>query len=135
MLTDAQEQVILGVGGRTGLIDINYRWPDNTVVYEFNTEPFSAAHIEQILQGMREIEAISCIRFKERTNEEDYVQINVRNNRMYIIFTYIDEKFWFLGLGQWLSLKCWLLEKWSTKCQFSIERSGQWMLSIGHNYS
>lgn len=82
MLTDAQEAMILGGvasgGGRTGLIDVNYRWPDNTVVYEFNPEPFNDEQVAHILLGMREIEAISCVRFRERTDEENYVQINVR---------------------------------------------------------
>lgn len=76
VLTLEQEAMALGREERTGLIDTNYRWPENTVIYEFS-DIFSVAQKEYIELGMSRIEAISCIRFRERTTEINYVEVNV----------------------------------------------------------
>lgn len=80
VLTREQEMVALGLDlARTGLIDTAYRWPENTVVYEFS-DIFDSAQVEQIKSGMEYLQNISCIQFKERTNEVNYVEINVRQS-------------------------------------------------------
>lgn len=78
VLTSEQEQMADGVkvSERTGLIDTNYRWPDNVVPYELN-EIFSQAQRDHIVKGLHEIELISCLRFVERTTEINYVEVTV----------------------------------------------------------
>lgn len=62
--------------GRTGLIDTNYRWPDNTVPYELS-DVFDAAQVAHIERGLREIEQATCLRFVRRTTEADYINVTV----------------------------------------------------------
>lgn len=78
LLTSEQEEMIEGVK-RTGLIDTNYRWPDNVVPYELNAI-FSQAQRDHIVRGLHEIELISCLRFVERTTEVNYVEVTVSEN-------------------------------------------------------
>lgn len=78
LLTSEQEHIVDGTkqSGRTGLIDTNYRWPNNVVPYELNAI-FSQAQRDHILKGLHEIELISCLRFVERTTEVNYVEVTV----------------------------------------------------------
>lgn len=76
VLSEQQERVLKGME-RTGLIDINMRWPNNVVPYVlsdvFNVE--QQAHIEA---GLRELERVSCLTFVPRTEEANFVRVNVR---------------------------------------------------------
>lgn len=84
VLTSEQEQMVNGVlpSERTGLIDTNYRWPDNVVPYELNAI-FDQAQRDHIVRGLNEIERISCLRFVERTTEVNYVEVTV--SEIYIV--------------------------------------------------
>lgn len=77
ILTKKQEEELFGLH-RTGLVNENYRWPNNTVVYEISTA-FAPDRIESIELGLRRIEEVTCIRFVRRTNEVNYVYVTVRN--------------------------------------------------------
>lgn len=76
VLSEKQERALKGLD-RTGLIDVNMRWPNKVVPYVlsevFNDE--QKAHIET---GLRELERVSCLTFVPRTDEVTYVRVNVR---------------------------------------------------------
>jgi len=73
VLTNDQERMLNGLD-RTGLIDLTYRWPDNIVPYSLS-DSFTQAQRDYIELGLREIEAVSCLRFVQRTTEVDYVSV------------------------------------------------------------
>ncbi|XP_073822515.1 seminal metalloprotease 1-like [Musca autumnalis] len=68
----------LDINSRNGLRDEVYRWPNNTVYYKFQTQ-FDDDHRNHILRGMRNIEAVSCIRFEE-ANENTPHYVNITGN-------------------------------------------------------
>lgn len=73
VLTTDQERMLNGLD-RTGLIDTNYRWPNNTVPYVLS-DIFSQAQRDYIELGMRELERVSCVFFVPRTTEESFVSV------------------------------------------------------------
>lgn len=75
VLTVDQEQMLSGLD-RTGLIDLSYRWPNNTVPYILS-DIFSQAQKDYIELGLRELERVSCVYFVPRTTEEDFVSVEV----------------------------------------------------------
>lgn len=75
ILTKKQEEELFGLH-RTGLVNENYRWPNNTVVYEISTA-FAQDRVESIELGLRRIEEVTCIRFVKRTTEVNYVYVTV----------------------------------------------------------
>lgn len=76
ILSEKQERLLKGME-RTGLVDANMRWPDKVVPYVlsdvFNDD--QKAHIEA---GLRELARVSCLTFIPRTEEVNYVRVNVR---------------------------------------------------------
>ncbi|KAJ8734561.1 hypothetical protein PYW08_013811 [Mythimna loreyi] len=79
LLNDEQAELLVKqyAEGRNAYIWPNTKWPHNTIVYEFNNE-FTQAQINAIYNGMREIEARTCIRFRRRAaNEFNYVRITI----------------------------------------------------------
>lgn len=77
ILTKKQEDELFGLQ-RTGLVNENYRWPNNTVYYEISPD-FQQDRVESIEEGLRRIEAVTCIRFVKRTDEVNYVYVTVRD--------------------------------------------------------
>lgn len=74
LLTPEQDAYYFGdAKGRTGLIDVNTRWPDNTIPFTFVGQ--TAAEQATVLAALRDFEAQTCIRFVERTDQTDYVYI------------------------------------------------------------
>lgn len=72
----SQEQInALKYAPRNGLIDPSTRWPEATVVYEIGRDLKRKSHL--IKDAMKTISSVSCIKFKERTNERAYVHFNV----------------------------------------------------------
>lgn len=63
-------------GERNASIGENYRWPNATIPYVLSTN-YSAEQNAKILKTMKEIENVSCVRFRRRTTEIDYVQFEV----------------------------------------------------------
>lgn len=61
---------------RNGLIKVDYRWPNKTVPYQLNPNHTTAQN-EYILLALDVLEAVSCIRFRPRTTENNYVQMGV----------------------------------------------------------
>lgn len=73
-LTDDQLAAI--IGERNVINGDNYRWPNNTVPYVLSEKHTKEQH-EFIVKAMKEIESHTCITFKERSNENDYLQFEV----------------------------------------------------------
>lgn len=62
--------------GRVGIIDSSWHWPENIVPYTINPI-FNAPQVAHILKGMKEIEAVTCVKFVPRTTERDYLEVTV----------------------------------------------------------
>lgn len=61
---------------RIGLTDTKYRWQNKTVPYSLapdNTDE----QVKQIKRAIDNLESVSCLKFVERTNENDFIQIYV----------------------------------------------------------
>lgn len=77
ILTDEQLDA-LSSPERNGIISPTVRWPNKTVIYEIGAEFVSTLDRDSFVRGMKAIESVSCIKFRPRTNEKDYVRITVR---------------------------------------------------------
>lgn len=77
-----EEQLNLVFSNQNALTGESYRWPDATVIYQFSTN-HSVEQNAVILEAMREIEIVSCLRFRSRTYETDYVQFEVSFYRIF----------------------------------------------------
>lgn len=61
---------------RNGLIAKNYRWPNKIVPFALSPDHTESQN-RMIEDALKKIEAVSCIKFVRRTNQNDYVQIIV----------------------------------------------------------
>uniref|UniRef100_A0A034WHW1 Metalloendopeptidase n=1 Tax=Bactrocera dorsalis TaxID=27457 RepID=A0A034WHW1_BACDO len=64
--------IVLEANQRNGLRNETKRWPDNLVYYKFSEGFFDNDHKNHILRGMKIVEEVSCIRFKEATEDQSY---------------------------------------------------------------
>lgn len=78
VLEEKQKRALLGLE-RTGLINLNYRWPNAVVPYVLADGYFTQAQVEHIERELKFIEDASCVRFVHRTDEANYVEVIVRN--------------------------------------------------------
>lgn len=60
---------------RNGLTALTYRWPNAIVPYEIKGS-FSSQQLAVITHAFNEYHAKTCVRFRKRSNERDYVVIN-----------------------------------------------------------
>lgn len=74
-LTDEQIKMLYSPA-RNGLISTRYRWPNKTVPYTLPRD-LSQPQKNQIELALRTMESISCVKFVERTDENDYVDVIV----------------------------------------------------------
>lgn len=61
---------------RIGLTDTKYRWQNKTVPYSLAPEN-TDEQVKQIKRAIDNLESVSCLKFVERTNENDFIQIYV----------------------------------------------------------
>lgn len=61
---------------RNGLIKKRYRWTNKTVPYLLSDEHTKEQN-DYIELALKAIESVSCIKFVRRTNEEEYIEMNV----------------------------------------------------------
>lgn len=62
---------------RTGLTQIWYRWPNNTVVYNMDTPPFEQSDKDLVEHSLKQIEEVTCVKFVKRTDEDYFVNLTV----------------------------------------------------------
>ncbi|GAB0087748.1 seminal metalloprotease 1 [Sergentomyia squamirostris] len=62
------------VDSRTGLLNTRYRWPDNTLAYDFAAD-VNAEQRDWIELGLRNISGHTCLKFVKRTTQTDYVRV------------------------------------------------------------
>ncbi|XP_053959482.1 seminal metalloprotease 1-like [Anastrepha ludens] len=67
-----QGDIVLSPSQRNGYRNETLRWPNNTVYYKINDGFFDEAHRNHILRGIQIIEDLSCIRFQEASEDQQY---------------------------------------------------------------
>uniref|UniRef100_A0A182HNI9 Uncharacterized protein n=1 Tax=Anopheles arabiensis TaxID=7173 RepID=A0A182HNI9_ANOAR len=72
-LTSDQEKAVKY--GYTAIIGESFKWPNNIVPYMIDTTAFTISQQNSILSAIQQIELVSCVRFKPRTTEADYVKV------------------------------------------------------------
>lgn len=75
LLTPAQSKALRGTS-RTGVRDLIYRWPNNTIPYSID-DVFDAVEVERIETGIQSIIDATCLNIIKRTDEVNYVQFRV----------------------------------------------------------
>lgn len=78
LLNEHQRGVIFG-DSRNGIIDVDYRWPNKTIIYQL-TSNHTDEQNEYIEEALRKLSLLSCLKFVHRTNQEDYIEISVNSN-------------------------------------------------------
>lgn len=78
VLNENQYDYIFGSQmNRNGLINVTFRWPNNTVPYLLDYLNHTQEQRDHIEKGLRFIESVTCLKFVRRTNQEDYIQVQV----------------------------------------------------------
>ncbi|KFB53863.1 AGAP010764-PA-like protein [Anopheles sinensis] len=75
VLTEEQERAMLA-NRRNGLIADTFRWPDNVIPVMIVEEDFTPEQVEHIKRGMRQLEAVTCLKFVTyEPKHTDYVRV------------------------------------------------------------
>uniref|UniRef100_A0A1L8DQE2 Metalloendopeptidase n=1 Tax=Nyssomyia neivai TaxID=330878 RepID=A0A1L8DQE2_9DIPT len=84
LLTERQKQEIFDemVGSRVGLLNPRYRWPENTMYYEYADE-VNAEQRAWIDLGLKNMSDHTCLRFVPRTTQTDYVFVTTSDSGCY----------------------------------------------------
>lgn len=77
VLTQQQWMLIKGIKPKTGIIEPTFHWTTNVLPYTI-TGNFTDAEIILIKDSLIHIENTTCLRFVERTTEEDYIVVTVK---------------------------------------------------------
>lgn len=75
ILTPEQSKALHGTT-RTGVRDVIYRWPNNTIPYSIDAS-FNENEVELIIAGIQSIIDATCLNIIRRTDEVNYVRITV----------------------------------------------------------
>jgi len=73
-----EDQLAVIFGDRNAISNETYRWPNAIVPFRFS-ELHSDEQNAYILEAFRQIENVSCVKFRPWTNETDYVQIEAKD--------------------------------------------------------
>uniref|UniRef100_A0A1B0CLR6 Metalloendopeptidase n=1 Tax=Lutzomyia longipalpis TaxID=7200 RepID=A0A1B0CLR6_LUTLO len=75
-LTETQRRTVFDgmIDGRTGLLNVRYRWPDNTLAYDFASD-VNQEQRNYVELALRNISGHTCLKFVRRTNQVDYVLV------------------------------------------------------------
>ncbi|XP_037719365.1 zinc metalloproteinase nas-4-like [Drosophila subpulchrella] len=68
-----------GINIRNGVLALSRRWPGGVVPYEINGT-FLPNHTKIIEDAFKEFHTRTCVRFKPRTTEKDYISIESANS-------------------------------------------------------
>lgn len=75
IITEEQKEALFA-RTRNGLIATKYRWANKTVPYQLTTD-HTKEQRNYIEKALRTLASVSCLTFVRRTNEKDYVQLQV----------------------------------------------------------
>lgn len=89
VLSENQKRVLNGLE-RTGLIDVNMRWPNKIVPYVLS-DVFNDEQKNHIEAGLRELERVSCLTFVPHTDEVNYVRVNGQEGGCWSEVGYLNE--------------------------------------------
>lgn len=78
ILNQEQHDYIFLGKNRNGMIEANYRWPNNTLPYKLNPN-HTAEQNDYIKKALDKLESVSCLKFVPYTNQTDYIQLEVNN--------------------------------------------------------
>lgn len=76
MILDDEQMEELFSPARNGLVDTKYRWPNKTLIYQLSDE-HTKEQSDFIEAALKVVESVSCVKFKRRTDEQQYVEITV----------------------------------------------------------
>lgn len=76
MILSQEQHVDISMPTRNGLIETKYRWPNKTMPYQLSSN-HTQEQRDHIELALRTLESVSCVKFVRRTNEVDFVQLNV----------------------------------------------------------
>lgn len=74
-LTEEQTEMLFSPA-KNGLIATKFRWPNKTVPYTLPKALSTPQKIQTEL-ALKTLESVSCVKFVERTDETDYVEVIV----------------------------------------------------------
>lgn len=77
ILTQEQIDLLYNNGGRNGLRDSKFRWPLHEVPYDFDFYKFTQLEISIIMDSMKFLQMVSCVKFVEVTYQTDFLWISV----------------------------------------------------------
>lgn len=80
----SEEQMSIVFGERNAKVDEKYYWPNATVPYVLCPD-HDIPYRQNIREAMDKIQNVSCIRFKQRKNESDYIQFEVSCNHIVLV--------------------------------------------------
>lgn len=105
-LTEEQKEMLFSPA-RNGLIQTKFRWPNKTVPYVLpNT--MSAPQKIQTERALRTLESVSCVKFVERTDQADYVEVIVCQRISFVSMFSLMKTFVLL---QWNFIAAWAKRK------------------------
>lgn len=109
-----------GLSSLNGLIDTKYRWPNKTLAYILNAE-LTKEQQDYIGVALKTMESISCVKFVQRTNENDYVEVTVSHMiDINCIFKLFIDILHVVEYKRWMLFRSWS-NNWKTSIEFGIE--------------
>lgn len=82
-LTEEQTEMLFSPA-KNGLVSTKYRWPNKTLPYVL-PKNLSIPQKIQTKLALKTLESVSCVKFVERTNEKDYVEVEVSQEMSLIL--------------------------------------------------
>lgn len=79
-LTEEQTEMLFSPA-KNGLIATKFRWPNKTVPYTLPKALSTPQKIQTEL-ALKTLESVSCVKFVERTDETDYVEVIVSQQNL-----------------------------------------------------
>lgn len=76
MILNAEQEDAIHAPVRNGLLSAKWKWPNKVIIYQLSND-HSQHENDMIERALKRIESATCIKFKRRTDENDYIQVIV----------------------------------------------------------
>ncbi|XP_031629585.1 astacin-like metalloprotease toxin 5 [Contarinia nasturtii] len=100
------QQLNISKQQKNQLDEDNFYWPTRSIPYQMTTE-HTQEQQEQIKKALTAIETVSCLKFKSRINESDYIQLSAKEIGCFSAVGYLGGA-QVLNLQQSKSGKCFI---------------------------